>query len=201
LYAVVTVAMYDGVNGIDVARGRGREAGLVPAHGAPRNASRIAAAASAAHAVLIALAPSEMQVVDSAPAVELASASDGDVAAGQQWGRHVGEQVLERRSNDGTQTAVTILAGTGMGVHRASFDARFAAMAPFGVRSIARYRSAPPPTLTGRAYAAAFEDVKTSGQQDGDAERGWPARRTIDRARGRTDPVAPVRGSLRVCIP
>jgi hypothetical protein len=80
-----------------------------------------------------------MQVLDTALAGELASASDGDVSAGQQWGRHVGEEVLTRRTNDGTQTAVTIPAGTGIGVHRASFDARFGNMTPFGIRSIAPY--------------------------------------------------------------
>ena len=67
--------------------------------------------------------------------------------------------------------ALTIPAGTGVGEHRAAFDARFRNMTPFGVRDIDRYRSGPPPALTSEAYAQAFNDVKTLGQQDADADR------------------------------
>ena len=172
LYAMVTVAMYDAVNGIDAARHRfAREHALVPTAGAPSAGSRNAAAAAAAHAVLVALVPSQQAALDAALATELAAAQDGDVVAGEIWGRSVGEQVVTLRATDGTEMALTIPAGTMVGEHRAAFDARFRNMTPFGVRSIDRYRSGPPPALTSDAYAQAFNDVKTFGQQDGDAER------------------------------
>ena len=172
LYAMVTVAMYDAVNGIDAARSRfGREHALVPTIGAPPAGSRNAAAAAAAHAVLVALVPSQQAALDAALAVELAAAQGGDLVAGEIWGRYVGEQVVTLRATDGTEMALTMPAGTAVGEHRAAFDARFRHMTPFGVRTIDRYRSGPPPALTSEAYAQAFNDVKTLGQQDADAER------------------------------
>jgi hypothetical protein len=171
LYAMVTVAMYDAVNGIDSTRHRGREHALVPPAGAPRGGSRSAAAAAAAHAVLVALVSSQQSVLDLALAGELAAAGDGDVAAGKAWGESVGEQVVLLRSNDGTQAALTMPAGTGIGEHRAAFDARFRNMALFGIRNKAPYVAGPPPPLTSEAYARAFNDVKKFGEQDGDPER------------------------------
>jgi PAP2 superfamily len=171
LYAMVTVAMYDAVNGIDSARHRGREHALVRATGAPRGGSRSAAAAAAAHAVLVALVSSQTSVLDLALAEELAAARDGDVAAGQAWGESVGEQVVLLRSTDGTQAALTIPAGTGIGEHRAAFDARFRNMTLFGIRSKTPYVAGPPPALTSDAYTRAFNDVKMNGEQDGDPER------------------------------
>ena len=172
LYAMVTAAMYDAVNGIDTAGDRfGREHALVPTDGAPRGGSRNAAVAAAAHAVLVALVPSQQAILDAALADDLEAANDGDVAEGENWGRLVGDQVVALRSDDGTQMALIIPAGTDPGEYRMSFDARFRLMTPFGIRSIAPYRSGPPPDLTSSAYAEAFNDVKTLGQQDGDVER------------------------------
>jgi hypothetical protein len=171
LYAMVTVAMYDAVNGIDAVQHNGREYALVPADGAPKRGSRNAAAAAAAHAVLVALVPTQIEILDAALAADLTAAIDGDAVAGRQWGQHVGEQVVAVRSSDGTQIAETMPAGSGVGEHRATFDARFRNMTPFGIRSKTPYVSGPPPAITSAAYTNAFEDVRTLGQQDGDSER------------------------------
>ena len=129
LYALVTVAMYDAVNGIDSAHTRfAREHALVPIDGAPRGGSRTAAIAAAAHAVLVALEPSQQAALDAALADELEATSDGDLTEGENWGRFVGEQVVTLRANDGSQMALTIPAGTDPGEYRASFDARFRMM-------------------------------------------------------------------------
>jgi hypothetical protein len=143
----------------------------VPTTGAPPGGSRRAAAAAAAHAVLVALVPGQQTALDAALAADLAAAQDDNVVAGEIWGRYVGDQVVTLRATDGTEMALIIPAGTGVGEHRAAFDARFRNMTPFGVRSIDRYRSGPPPALASEAYARAFNDVKTFGQQDGDVER------------------------------
>ena len=57
LYAMVGVAIYDAINGIDTADGDTRVHALVPAPGAPAGASREAAAIAAAHAVLSSFVP------------------------------------------------------------------------------------------------------------------------------------------------
>lgn len=177
LYAMVTVAMYDAVNGIECSKhgqAHCRAHALVPPNGAPANGNRDATAAAAAHAVLIALAPGEAAVLNAALAAELEAAGGANsppVAAGRQWGEYVGGQVVALRSSDGTQTAEPIPAGTDPGEHRAAFDARWRNQAPFGIVSKIPYASAPPPALTSPEYTAAFNDVKTLGTQDGDALR------------------------------
>jgi hypothetical protein len=173
LYAMAAVAIHDAVNGIDTRRHQGHEHALVPATGAPANGNRDAAIAAAAHAVLRGLAPAQGPILDQALADELAAlgATDKPVVAGRQWGQLVGQQVLQLRAADGTQSALTMPAGTGTGVHRAPFDARFRNMSLFGINSVAPYSSPGPPDISSAEYAAAYEDVKTYGQQDNDPER------------------------------
>jgi hypothetical protein len=146
LYAMVMVAMYDTVNGIDRARnddddeGGGREHALVPPTNAPINGHRDAAAA--AHAVLVALTPDQVLELDAALVAELEVAGGGDkphVAAGRDWGEYVGQQVVALRSTDGTQTAQNIPTCSRFnnsvacepGEFHTSFDARWRNMTPY----------------------------------------------------------------------
>jgi hypothetical protein len=171
LYAMVTVAMYDAVNGIDRARHLStREHALVPAHGAPALGDRRVAAAAAAHAVLISFAAagsSQATALDTALASELQALADLPpqlVAAGQTWGAEVGRRVVALRATDGTAIAETQPAGTAPGEFRLAFTgAQFRRMAPFGVESLEPYKFSPPPDLSSVEYAAAFNDVKTFG--------------------------------------
>jgi hypothetical protein len=174
LYAMVTVAIYDAVNGIERARGLSREHALVPPDGAPVNGNHDAAAAAAAHAVLIALTPGQAGELNSALSSELEAmggVNSPPVAAGRQWGEYVGRQVLALRSSDDLQSALIIPAGDDPGVFHTSFDSLWRNITPFGIASKAPYASAPPPALISAEYAADFNDVKTFGQQDGDPMR------------------------------
>jgi hypothetical protein len=173
LYAMVTVAMYDAVNGIDTARNHGGEFALVPPGDVAVYAHAAAAAAAAAHAVLKGLLPAHAGVLDAALAADLDSlgANDPPVRAGRDWGAQVGQLVLQRRASDGTQAAEVLPAGSECGVHRASFDARFRNMQFFGIADRTPYLSAAPPALTSPEYVAAFNDVKFFGVQDGDSVR------------------------------
>jgi hypothetical protein len=177
LYAMVTVAMYDAVNGIDRMHRISRRAhALVPPTNAPLFASRDAAAAAAAHAVLIELTPNQADVLDAALAAEfemLGGVTQPGVAAGRDWGEFVGREVVTLRENDGATPPETIPAGVGPGVHRAAFtNAQFRNMVPFGIQSKEPYVSPGPPALTSPEYTAAFNEVKTLGSdQDTDLER------------------------------
>jgi hypothetical protein len=62
-------------------------------------------------------------------------------------------------------------AASGLGAHRADFDARWRSMAPFGIVTKAAYHSPAPPAFTSGEYTAAFNDVKTLGRPDGDGLR------------------------------
>jgi hypothetical protein len=110
-YAMTTTAMYDAVNGIDVANGTStRKPAVLPGYeSAPAGASRPAAASAAAHAVLTSLFRANGSVtaaLDAGHATELDGFGRGDpaVEAGRTWGAEVGHAIVAARSNDGTQT-------------------------------------------------------------------------------------------------
>lgn len=182
-YAMATVAMYDAVNGIDVADGAStREHALVPADLAPAGADPRAAASAAAHAVLASLFSTNLAVkasLDADHAIELAALGpDPSVEAGRAWGEHVGDQVVSLRSNDGTQVVESKPGGSGPGVFPRTFSGtQFRNMTPFGVASIAPFGSSGPPRLSSKRYAADFNEVKEIGSfTDTDAERTAIAR-------------------------
>jgi hypothetical protein len=171
VYAMVTVAIYDAVNGIDRARWVGREPALVPPTGAPIFGLRAAAVAAAAHAVLTSLTPAQAPVLDQALAadlLELGGTGVDFVARGSAWGATVGQQVVALRSNDGTQAALLMPPSTEPGKHRTEYDARYSIMTPFGIATKAAYQAPPPPSLTSATYTASFIDAKAVGTPDGD---------------------------------
>jgi len=184
LYAMVNVAMYDAVNGIEVAKGRSdRDFALIEPSAAPRRARSDAAAASAAHAVLSSLFPGLGDLYDAQLAVDLDGDSDSDsdsdsdgdsdsdsdsdsdkTTAGRNWGESVGLQVAALRENDGSSPSETLPGGTNPGEFRADFNsAQFRNMVPFGVASPGDFLSSGPPSLTSAEYADALNEVKALG--------------------------------------
>jgi hypothetical protein len=171
-YAMTTVAIYDAVNGIDVADGASsRGPALVGSYAAaPPEGDRSAAASAAAHAVLASLFATNPAVkgsLDEALADELAAlGSDPAVESGRAWGTSVGNEVLSQRSNDRTQTSMSLPGGTGPGVFPRNFSGtQFRSMAPFGVATVASFLSSGPPPLTSPEYADAFNEVKALGSR------------------------------------
>jgi len=166
IYAMVNVAIYDAVNGIASRHGsHDRDQALVPPDGAPAQGDPVAAAASAAHAVLTGLYP------DLAPQFDAQLASDlsglggtGQVSAGQSWGEQVGAQVLSARANDGSSPVEIQPAGMGPGQFRADWSgSQFRNLLPFAIADPNVYVSLGPPGLTSLDYAAALEEVKLLG--------------------------------------
>lgn len=182
LYAVVNVAMYDAVNGIDVAKGSStHDFALVSPAGAPSKADRRAAAAAAAHQVLSALHPDRAAVYDDQLVADLDDLpSSPQVAAGQEWGADVGQQVVDLRANDGSSPNVLQSGGNGPGEFRADFgSAQFATMDPFAIADPVAFRSAGPPDLKSAEYADALNEVQIMGnispfdQEKEDLFRFW----------------------------
>src|SRR5262249_44626606 len=148
-YAMVNVAIFDAVNGI-VSRGPfGRAPALVPPDHAPPFANIGAAAASAAHAVLVSLFPDQAARFDAQLAADLAALpARPDVDAGAGWGATVGEAVVAARALDGSRPVETVPAGSGPGVFRAAWsNAQFRNLAPFAIADPAVFVSPPPPSL------------------------------------------------------
>jgi len=93
-YALMHIAMYDAVSSI--------ESGRTPIHArvpAARHASSDAAAAQAAHDVLVALIPEHKTKFDSALAARLASINPERARLGVQVGREVAKRTLRWNKN------------------------------------------------------------------------------------------------------
>jgi hypothetical protein len=166
LYAMLNVAAYDAVNGIlSKHTSSQRQHALVPPRGAPLDGDLVAAAAAAAHAVLVGLYPDQSALFDARLGADLASlGSSGRVSSGAAWGEQVGAAVLAARASDGSGPTETQPAGAGPGVFRASWPGvQFRNLAPFAIVDPNVYVSAGPPALTSLDYAAALAEVKLLG--------------------------------------
>lgn len=166
LYAMVDVAMYDAVNGILSRRGsRDRDHALVPPQGAPAHGHPVAAAAAAAHAVLVGLYPARAATFDAQLAADLAALGPGShVQAGREWGEEVGAAVLAARADDGSSPNETQPAGSGIGVFRAAWSGvQFRNLRPFAIHDASVYVSPGPPALDSTDYAGAYAELKVVG--------------------------------------
>jgi len=95
-YAMLHIAMFDAVNAIE--GGYRSYTGNIPA---ARNASTDAAAAQAAHDVLVALIPAQTSAFDAALASRMAKIGPVRRDLGAQVGREAARRILERRADDG----------------------------------------------------------------------------------------------------
>jgi len=157
-FAMVNVAMYDAVNGID----KKRTSALV----APTSLAcgpQAAAAAQAAHDVLGGLFPDQLAAYDAQLATSL-STVHGNVARGKSWGAYVAAHVLAARASDGSTPTETQAAGAGPGIFRAAWSGvQYRNLVPFAVHDSSVYVSPGPPALTSVDYAAAFAEEKILG--------------------------------------
>ena len=164
-YAILNVAVYDAVNGILSANGpRKRAHALVPGPG-PRQGNPQAAAAAAAHDVMVGLDPDRTASYDAQLAADLAGLRPGRPRdLGVSWGRQVAQQVLSSRANDGSRPVESQPAGSGPGVFRAEWSGvQYRNMRPFAVADPGGFVPGPPPALNSLDYAAAFAEVALLG--------------------------------------
>src|SRR4029453_16556433 len=143
---------------------------------APRGASAEAAAAQAAHDVLIVLIPAGLTTFDIALQKRLASIPPGPRSSGVWVGRKVAAAILEWRQNDGFAGAnpqpPPFLASTLPGVWRptASGPAQFSRIGdvePFGLLTTTQFLAMVIPQLESPEYAEDFNEVKNKGRSIG----------------------------------
>ena len=171
-YAMVHVAMADAVVAIE-----GRYKPFRVDTWAPRGASAEAAAAQAAHDVLVFLVPSAMATFDAALAADLAAIPPGLSANGVKVGKKVAAAVLAWRANDGFAAAnpqpPAFLPSTLPGIWRqttagpagAAQFSKLGDVEPFGVPSPTLFFPAAPPQLESDRYALDFNEVKIDGRR------------------------------------
>jgi len=164
--AMVQGAVFDAVNGIE-----GGYAPYLVTRRAPIWASEEAAAAVAAHDVLVSLMPAQQATLDAALASTLAAVPDGKAEdAGVAFGKLVAQSMIAERADDGSTDVVTYVPGTGPddwqptppGFAAAALP-QWATVEPFGITSPDQFRADPPPALDSPEFTAAFNQIKAIG--------------------------------------
>lgn len=174
-FAMMHVAIYDAVNAID----RTHKPYLIRLSGVPRSASQDAAAAAAAHDVLVALYPNFQSTLDSQLQTSLAPIPEGaDKSAGLQVGKTVAAQILALRKGDGSDAQpIPYVFGTAPGDYQSTPPnfpkqpqfTHWSHVTPFALERASQFRPGPPPALTSDTYSDGFNEVKTIGIANGTA--------------------------------
>jgi hypothetical protein len=164
-YAMMHIAMFDAVNAIE--GGYRSYTGYIPA---ARAASTDAAAAQAAHDVLVALLPAQTSNYDAALAARLAKIGPVRAGLGAQVGREAARRILERRANDGWSVPQSFtppaLPGVWQPTPPAFAPAAFAQagdVKPFALPTPHYYLPRRPPALNSQEYADALNEIKAIG--------------------------------------
>ena len=168
-FALMHAAIYDAVNSID----RSHQPYLIMASAVSDHASRDAAAAAAAHEVLVTLYPTFQVTLDAQLSNSLAQVPDGPgKRAGVSVGRNVADYILAIRNADGSGAEpITYVFGTAPGDYQSTppnFPAQpvfthWSHVTPFALEFASQFRPGPPPALTSEAYTDAFNEVKAVG--------------------------------------
>lgn len=164
--AMVSIAVYDAVNSIEQTHR--------PYHfftASSPTTSRDAAAAQAAHDVLVGLFPSRTIALDAALTATLQAIPDSpDKSAGIGLGGAAAASIMALRSSDNAKLVVPYTPGTGPGRWQTTPPANAPALlpnwplvTPFAMVNGSQFRSAGPPALDSAAYAAALNEVKAIG--------------------------------------
>jgi hypothetical protein len=168
LLALVNVAMYDAVNGIESRHGNqnDREAALVAETDIPAKGDPAAAAAAAAYAVLAgefsafaAAFPDGAAGYNARLQVDLAGA--GPESDGARWGASVGARVLELRAGDTVTVSQPLLPAPPPGQFQPAWNGQV--VAPFALLNPEEYVGAGPAALDSLSYAGAFAEIKVVG--------------------------------------
>lgn len=169
--AMVHIAIYDAVNAID-----GYPFQAYANHPAVISpASPDAAAAAAAHDMLVALFPAQQANLDAKYSASLSTIADGPAKSnGIAVGQQTAAAILALRANDGRDATVSYSPGTGPGVWAPTPPGFLAAAAPeaahvqpFALNSPSQFRADPPPALTSDTWARDYNEVKTLGVASG----------------------------------
>jgi PAP2 superfamily protein len=167
--AMVHVAIFDAVNGI--------LGGYTPYHvtaSAPAGASPEAAAAAAAHKVLVAVFPAQQAAFDAALTSSLSAIPVGSArTAGVSWGESVADDILALRAHDHSADTAAYSAPTGAAwwlptppAFAAALLPNWPIVTPWAMTSGSQFRQGPPPTPGSPEFTRDFEEVRLLGRVD-----------------------------------
>lgn len=180
--AMTHLAMHDAVNSVKrryatYAVGEQTAQRRGGARGSDEAAAAVAASA-AAHDLLLALYPTQKDLLRVFLDQTLHDAGIGaEVADAVATGKRAAAAVLAKRAADGSQGAEAYREGSAPGNYRFVPGTNFILMPhwrkvqPFALRSPDQFRVAPPPALGSAEYTEAFEEVKAGGSGAANAAR------------------------------
>ena len=156
------VAMFEAVNAIDK-RYAPYRLNLV----ADRTASKEAAAASAAHDVLVALYPDQKADLDAMLAASLAGIADtGTKSKGIELGKRAAAEIIALRSNDGSNAPESYRPTTTPGVYvptATPIESTSSKITPWAMSTGSQFRPAPPPVLTSETWTRDLNEIREVG--------------------------------------
>jgi len=172
--AIEAIAVYDAVNSI-------RQFGTKYHYYVPSTGSAQAAAAQAAHDVLINYFPTQASALNTALASSLANITDGPIGNGTAVGAAAAADIIALRTGDGSSPNVTY-PGPGTIVPGAyqltpniptvttppftfnpGINEQWGAVTPFILAATNQFRPGPPPALTSTDYSNALAQVQALG--------------------------------------
>lgn len=168
--AMTHTAVFDAVNSISATHQPYKFFESVPS-----STSKAAAAAQAAHDVLVSLFPSQSASFGTLLSTQLGSIADGvDKSNGITLGSSIASGVIASRSGDGTNLSPTYTGGTNPGDWQPTPPAfsttplfqQFATSTPWTMTSGDQFRQGAPAALTSAEYTAAYNEVKELGRID-----------------------------------
>ena len=166
-FAIMHAAIYDSVNAID-----GTHKPYSVRLGASRFASQEAAAAAAAHEVLVKLYPNFQATLDAQFQQALAQIPNTGKADGISIGQKVADLLLALRKNDGSNAQpIPYVFGNAPGDYQSTPPnfpkqpqfTHWPQVTPFALDSANQFRPGGPPALTTDRYSDAFDQVKSLG--------------------------------------
>ena len=175
LLALVSVSMFDAVNGIEP---RYRSYHVRP--DAPRHASKRAAAVEAAYEVLVLFYPTLTQSLTAQHDASIAAITDSpkSIQAGMNWGKTVADDIWNWRLTDGFSPppppffGVQSIAGAPASVgawrptpplNAPGAAPQLATLTPWVLKRPSQFRVPPPYALTSSQYATDYNEIKIMG--------------------------------------
>lgn len=160
--AMLHVAMFEAVNAIDK-----RYSPYKLSLTADGGTSREAAAASAAHDVLVALYPDQKPDLDATLATSLSAISDGDPKSkGIELGRKAASEIVALRTKDGSGAAESYRPQTSPGAYVPTVvpvESTAGQIKPWVMNASSQFRPAAPPALTSEVWTRDLNEIREYG--------------------------------------
>ena len=160
--AIMHIAMFEAVNAIER-----RYSPYRLDLAAERGASKDAAAAAAAHAVLVALHPDHEKGLDAHLLASLQQVPVGEAREhGTALGKKAAAEILAWRAKDGANASESYRPHTAAGVYvptAVAVSSAYGHVTPWAMTSGAQFRPGPPPQLTSATWAKDVNEIREFG--------------------------------------